>query len=131
MEGRLYPSLEATDHFSDSDHSLSVSNCNQNFHDRFQFINDASAIACLFICDMGFKAGMLQYGMLKSHGFPFFLFLFSLSLVQLRQAKTEVVYASKVAYRFLLGGTSNVGSASESPCNDWNRGISRFQSTWL
>ncbi|KAJ8773194.1 hypothetical protein K2173_028371 [Erythroxylum novogranatense] len=44
-----------------------------------------------------------------------------------RQAKTEIVSASKVAYRFLLGGN---GSTPESPSSS-NRGSSRFQATWF
>ncbi|XP_010555681.1 PREDICTED: deSI-like protein At4g17486 [Tarenaya hassleriana] len=52
--------------------------------------------------------------------------------MRLRQAKTEIVSASKVAYRFLAGVTSNVtnGSPQQSPSNS-NRGNSRFQSSWL
>lgn len=48
------------------------------------------------------------------------LMLFAM-LLQLRQAKTEIVSASKVAYRFLLGVASNVngtnGAVSDSPGN--------------
>ncbi|KAG5247240.1 desumoylating isopeptidase [Salix suchowensis] len=47
-----------------------------------------------------------------------------------RQAKTEIVSASKVAYRFLASVTSNNGSALESPENS-NRGVPRFQGTWF
>ncbi|KAJ6926325.1 hypothetical protein NC651_010679 [Populus alba x Populus x berolinensis] len=47
-----------------------------------------------------------------------------------RQAKTEIVSASKVAYRFLVGVTSNNGSGLESPENS-NRGVPRFQGTWF
>ncbi|XP_021892141.1 deSI-like protein At4g17486 [Carica papaya] len=51
--------------------------------------------------------------------------------LRFRQAKTEIVSASKVAYRFLLGVTSNVGSiASDSPSNS-NRGSPGFQATWF
>ncbi|KAL6972036.1 hypothetical protein U1Q18_031719 [Sarracenia purpurea var. burkii] len=50
--------------------------------------------------------------------------------LRLRQAKTEIVSASKVAYRFLVGVTSNSAIALESPANS-NRGIPRFQSTWF
>lgn len=46
---------------------------------------------------------------------------------QLRQAKTEIVSASKVAYRFLAGVASN---SPESPGNT-NRGAPRFQGTWF
>ncbi|CAK7338859.1 unnamed protein product [Dovyalis caffra] len=42
-----------------------------------------------------------------------------------RQAKTELVSASKVAYRFLLGSAPD-----ESPGNS-NRGVPRFQGTWF
>ncbi|KAJ7000281.1 LOW QUALITY PROTEIN: desumoylating isopeptidase 1 [Populus alba x Populus x berolinensis] len=47
-----------------------------------------------------------------------------------RQAKTEIVSASKVAYRFLVGVTSNNGSGLESPENS-NGGVPRFQGTWF
>ncbi|XP_052198948.1 uncharacterized protein LOC127806034 [Diospyros lotus] len=51
--------------------------------------------------------------------------------LRFRQAKTEIVSASKVAYRFLLGVTSNQSAAaSESPSNS-NRGAPRFQATWF
>lgn len=52
-------------------------------------------------------------------------------LLQLRQAKTEIVSASKVAYRFLLGVTNNVKSGSESPSNSNRGGSPRFQGAWL
>lgn len=52
-------------------------------------------------------------------------------LLQLRQAKTEIVAASKVAYRFLLGVTSNVRSDPESPSNSNRGGSPRFQASWL
>lgn len=48
--------------------------------------------------------------------------------LQFRQAKTEIVTASKVAYRFLLGVTSNPTVTPESPSNS-NR--ARFQSAWF
>lgn len=53
-------------------------------------------------------------------------------LLQFRQAKTEIVSASKVAYRFLLGVTNNVKNGPESP-NNSNRGEGspRFQAAWL
>lgn len=54
----------------------------------------------------------------------------SMFVLQLRQAKTEIVSASKVAYRFLLGVTNNVGSVPVSPSNS-NRGTSRFQAAWI
>ncbi|XP_011038376.1 PREDICTED: uncharacterized protein LOC105135271 [Populus euphratica] len=47
-----------------------------------------------------------------------------------RQAKTEIVSASKVAYRFLVGVTSSNGSAPESPANS-NTGVPRFQASWF
>ncbi|PSS32373.1 DeSI-like protein [Actinidia chinensis var. chinensis] len=50
--------------------------------------------------------------------------------LRLRQAKTEIVSASKVAYRFLLGVTSNSSVASESLGNS-NRGTPRFQAAWF
>ncbi|KAK7283615.1 hypothetical protein RIF29_13254 [Crotalaria pallida] len=52
--------------------------------------------------------------------------------VRFRQAKTEIVSASKVAYRFLLGVTNNVKTGAESPGNS-NRGggSPRFQAAWL
>ncbi|BAU02268.1 deSI-like protein At4g17486 [Vigna umbellata] len=56
--------------------------------------------------------------------------------LRFRQAKTEIVSASKVAYRFLLGVTNNVTNnvknGPESPNNNSNRGGSpRFQTAWL
>ncbi|KAL7214225.1 hypothetical protein ACSBR1_026609 [Camellia fascicularis] len=50
--------------------------------------------------------------------------------LRLRQAKTEIVTASKVAYRFLLGVTSNQSVAAESP-GSTNRGSPRFQGSWF
>lgn len=50
--------------------------------------------------------------------------------LQFRQAKTEIVSASKVAYRFLLGVANNAGGSPESPGNS-NRGSPRFQGTWF
>ncbi|CAK9176903.1 unnamed protein product [Ilex paraguariensis] len=50
---------------------------------------------------------------------------------RLRQAKTEIVSASKVAYRFLASvGSNNSIVAPESPGNS-NRGTPRFQVTWF
>ncbi|KAK6936796.1 PPPDE peptidase domain, partial [Dillenia turbinata] len=46
-----------------------------------------------------------------------------------RQAKTEIVSASKVAYRFFMGVANNA-VAPESPANS-NRGSPRFQATWF
>lgn len=51
-------------------------------------------------------------------------------LLQFRQAKTEIVSASKVAYRFLLGVASNNSVSPESPSNS-TRGSPRFQGTWF
>uniref|UniRef100_A0A1D1ZA77 PPPDE peptidase domain-containing protein 1 n=1 Tax=Anthurium amnicola TaxID=1678845 RepID=A0A1D1ZA77_9ARAE len=50
--------------------------------------------------------------------------------LKLRQAKTEIVSASRVAYRFLAGVASNSPSEPESPGNS-NRGIPRLQGTWF
>ncbi|XVF09932.1 hypothetical protein REPUB_Repub07fG0139800 [Reevesia pubescens] len=50
--------------------------------------------------------------------------------LRLRQAKTEIVSASKVAYRFLVGVTSSSGGGNDSPGNS-NRGNPRFQSAWF
>ncbi|KAE9592570.1 hypothetical protein Lal_00028458 [Lupinus albus] len=53
--------------------------------------------------------------------------------VRLRQAKTEIVSASKVAYRFLLGVTNNVKAGPEPPSNSNSGGGGSpiFQATWL
>ncbi|KAB1220118.1 hypothetical protein CJ030_MR3G005605 [Morella rubra] len=50
--------------------------------------------------------------------------------LRFRQAKTEIVSASKVAYRFLLGAANNSSGSPESPGNS-NRGTPRFQATWF
>ncbi|KAF5950123.1 hypothetical protein HYC85_012116 [Camellia sinensis] len=50
--------------------------------------------------------------------------------LRLRQAKTEFVSASKVAYRFLLGVSSNSSVAAES-LGSTNRGTPRFQASWF
>lgn len=50
--------------------------------------------------------------------------------IRLRQAKTEIVSASKVAYRFLAGVTNNAIAAPESPGNS-TRGTPRFQAAWF
>ncbi|KAG8390338.1 hypothetical protein BUALT_Bualt01G0073200 [Buddleja alternifolia] len=54
---------------------------------------------------------------------------------RLRQAKTEIVTASRVAYRFLSGIATNNAAvvAPESPGNPSNsaRGSPRFQGTWF
>ncbi|KDP22234.1 hypothetical protein JCGZ_26065 [Jatropha curcas] len=50
--------------------------------------------------------------------------------LRLRQAKAEIVSASKVAYRFLIGVASNNGSGPDSPGNS-NRGTPRFQAAWF
>ncbi|KAG1354704.1 hypothetical protein COCNU_07G008160 [Cocos nucifera] len=52
------------------------------------------------------------------------------SAVQLRQAKTKIVTASKVAYRFIasLASNSNSSATPESPGNS-NRSSPRFQGT--
>ena len=49
---------------------------------------------------------------------------------QFRQAKTEIVNASRVAYRFMAGLTSKNQASPESP-GDQNRGGPTFQGTWL
>lgn len=54
----------------------------------------------------------------------------SLPCKQFRQAKTEIVSASKVAYRFLLGANSNAAASSDSSGIS-NRGTPRFQATWF
>ncbi|KAI4319997.1 hypothetical protein MLD38_033526 [Melastoma candidum] len=50
--------------------------------------------------------------------------------VRFRQAKTEIVSASKVAYRFLLGAASHINVPADSPGN-LNRGTPRFQAAWF
>ncbi|XP_021651546.1 uncharacterized protein LOC110643476 isoform X2 [Hevea brasiliensis] len=50
--------------------------------------------------------------------------------LRFRQAKAEIVSASKVAYRFLVGVASNNGPAPDSPGNS-SRGSPRFQATWF
>lgn len=50
-------------------------------------------------------------------------------ILQFRQAKTEIMSASKVAYRFLLGATSTSTVAPDSPTNS-NRGT-LFQGAWF
>lgn len=52
--------------------------------------------------------------------------------LQFRQAKTEIVTASKVAYRFLAGVASNNQiNSPNSPDNNSNRGSPRLQSAWF
>lgn len=50
--------------------------------------------------------------------------------LKLRQAKTEIVSASRVAYRFVVGMASNSPTGPESPSNS-NRGIPKLQAAWL
>ncbi|XP_031381634.1 deSI-like protein At4g17486 [Punica granatum] len=50
--------------------------------------------------------------------------------VRFRQAKTEIVSASKVAYRFLLGAASNSTVSPDSPTSS-HRGTPRCQGTWF
>ncbi|OAY48350.1 uncharacterized protein LOC110618185 [Manihot esculenta] len=50
--------------------------------------------------------------------------------LRFRQAKAEIVSASKVAYRFLVGVASSNGPAHDSPGNS-NRGSPRIQATWF
>eukprot|EP00262_Sarcandra_glabra_P013586 TRINITY_DN3798_c1_g1_i1.p1 TRINITY_DN3798_c1_g1~~TRINITY_DN3798_c1_g1_i1.p1 ORF type:complete len:126 (+),score=17.93 TRINITY_DN3798_c1_g1_i1:158-535(+) len=51
------------------------------------------------------------------------------SAVQLRQAKTEIVCASKVAYRFIVGVATS--PATPESLSNSNRGSPRFQGTWF
>ncbi|XP_040861376.1 uncharacterized protein [Glycine max] len=55
--------------------------------------------------------------------------------LRFRQAKTEIVSASKVAYRFLLGVTNNVTNnvknGPETPNNSNRGGSPRLQGSWL
>ncbi|XP_031251429.1 deSI-like protein At4g17486 [Pistacia vera] len=55
--------------------------------------------------------------------------------LRLRQARTEIVSASKVAYRFLLGVANNGNGNSNGPVPDSPsnliRGTPRFQATWF
>jgi len=51
-------------------------------------------------------------------------------LLQLRQAKDDIVTASKVAYRFLAGVTSRPSATPENASNS-NNGGSRFQGAWF
>eukprot|EP01018_Ginkgo_biloba_P020866 Gb_01233 [translate_table: standard] len=57
------------------------------------------------------------------------------TVLRLRQAKTDIVSASKVAYRFLLGGTSssaaNLDRGSIQGVTSTNGGNSMFQVSWL
>ncbi|XP_051121352.1 uncharacterized protein LOC127244854 [Andrographis paniculata] len=48
-----------------------------------------------------------------------------------RQAKAEIVTASKVAYRFLSGVTANNSSAGTESGENSNRGSPRFQTPWF
>ncbi|KAM3409174.1 hypothetical protein ACQJBY_001875 [Aegilops geniculata] len=50
--------------------------------------------------------------------------------VKFRQAKTEIVNASRVAYRFMAGLTSKNQASQEAP-GDQNRGSPTFQGTWF
>ncbi|KAI3458106.1 hypothetical protein Pfo_014769 [Paulownia fortunei] len=50
---------------------------------------------------------------------------------RLRQAKTEIVSASKVAYRFLAGVASNNLIAAPDSTGNSNSGSPRFQATWF
>ncbi|CAL9038108.1 unnamed protein product [Musa banksii] len=50
--------------------------------------------------------------------------------LHLRQAKDEIVTASKVAYRFMAGLASNSRATPESPSYS-NRGSPRFQGAWF
>ncbi|XWS61220.1 hypothetical protein CRYUN_Cryun07bG0107000 [Craigia yunnanensis] len=50
--------------------------------------------------------------------------------LRLRQAKTEILSASKVAYRFLVGVTSGSSGGNDSPGNS-TRGSPRLQAAWF
>lgn len=51
---------------------------------------------------------------------------------RLRQAKTEIVTASKAAYRFLVGVTSNPSGATTEPAENSSSSISRFKgASWF
>ncbi|CAM8993426.1 unnamed protein product [Rhodiola kirilowii] len=50
--------------------------------------------------------------------------------VRLKQAKTEIVSASKIAYRFLAGVTSNVIGSPDSAGSS-NRSNPKFQAAWF
>lgn len=50
--------------------------------------------------------------------------------MQLRQAKTEIVNASKLAYRFIAGVASNTPATPETPSNSSNANP-HLQSTWF
>ncbi|GMI76481.1 hypothetical protein like AT4G25660 [Hibiscus trionum] len=50
--------------------------------------------------------------------------------LRLRQAKTEIVSASKDAYRFVVGVRTGSSGRSDSPRNP-NRGSPRFQTAWF
>lgn len=54
--------------------------------------------------------------------------------LRFRQAKTEIVSASKVAYQFLAGVTSKVANSPDSQNNinnNSNKGSPRFQAAWF
>uniref|UniRef100_A0A7N0T3I1 PPPDE domain-containing protein n=1 Tax=Kalanchoe fedtschenkoi TaxID=63787 RepID=A0A7N0T3I1_KALFE len=50
--------------------------------------------------------------------------------VRLKQAKTEIVSASKIAYRFLVGVTSNATGSPDSAGNS-NKSNPKFQTAWF
>ncbi|KAA3469931.1 desumoylating isopeptidase 2-like [Gossypium australe] len=50
--------------------------------------------------------------------------------LRFKQAKTEIVSASKVAYRFLVGVTSG-STGGDNPPRNSNSGSPRFQSAWF
>lgn len=61
----------------------------------------------------------------------YWFFLLQLHVLQFRQAKTEIVNASRVAYRFMAGLTSKNQASQESP-GDQNRGGGpTFQGAWF
>lgn len=52
-------------------------------------------------------------------------------MLQFRQAKTEIVSASKVAYRFLAGVASNNAVTAPESSGNLTRGSPRFQGPWF
>ncbi|KAK1303461.1 hypothetical protein QJS10_CPB11g00794 [Acorus calamus] len=51
--------------------------------------------------------------------------------LRFRQAKTEIVTASKVAYRFIAGLSTNSAANPESPSSSNGGGTPRFQGAWF
>lgn len=59
------------------------------------------------------------------------LFSLWICVLQFRQAKTEIVNASRVAYRFMAGLASKNQASPESLGNNQNRGSPTFQGAWF